>query len=110
MQVSQQPSGEGDPLVLLTSPPSQGRRWGGRHNPFISFLPSCIHKFTRTGGAWAARSVKRPTLDIGSGHDLTVCDIKPVSGSVPTARRLLGILSLPLCPTHVHVLSLKISK
>ena len=27
--------------------------------------------------AWVALSVKHPTLDFGSGHDLTVHEIKP---------------------------------
>ena len=27
--------------------------------------------------AWVVQSVKHPTLDSGSGHDLTVCEIKP---------------------------------
>ena len=26
-------------------------------------------------GAWVAQSVKHPTLDFGSGHDLIVCEI-----------------------------------
>ena len=29
------------------------------------------------GGAWGAQSVKCLTLDLGSGHDLTVCEIEP---------------------------------
>ena len=33
-----------------------------------------------TWGAWVAQSVKRPTLDIGSGHDLTVHEFKPHIG------------------------------
>ena len=28
-------------------------------------------------GAWEAQSVKRPTLDFGSGHDLMVCEFEP---------------------------------
>ena len=28
-------------------------------------------------GSWAAQSVRHPTLDLGSGHDLTVREIKP---------------------------------
>ena len=47
--------------------------------------------------------VKRPTLDFGSGHDLTVRGIEPTSGSVPIVWGLLGILCLPLslCPSPV---------
>ena len=43
-----------------------------------------------------SQSVECPTLDLGSGHDLTVRGLSPVSGSMLTAQSLLGILSLPL--------------
>ena len=48
-----------------------------------------------------AQSVERPTLDFGSGHDLLVMRLSPVSGSELTAQTLLGILSLSLtlCPS-----------
>ena len=36
-----------------------------------------LKKLTLGQGTWAAQSRKRPTLDFSSGHDLTVCDIKP---------------------------------
>ena len=29
-------------------------------------------------GSWIVESVKRPTLGFGSGHDFTVCEIKPL--------------------------------
>ena len=32
------------------------------------------------GGAWVSQSVKGPTLDFGSGHDLTVCESEPHFG------------------------------
>ena len=57
-----------------------------------------------------AQSVKHPTLDFGSGHDLMVVGSSPASGSVLTVWSLLGILSLlSLCPspTRSHDLSLK---
>ena len=44
-----------------------------------------------------AQSVEGPTLDFGSGHDVTVCGFEPHMGSVLTAQSLLGILSL--CPS-----------
>ena len=28
-------------------------------------------------GTWVAQSIKRPTLDLGSGHDLMVCGFEP---------------------------------
>ena len=33
-----------------------------------------------TLGAWVAESVKRLTLDLGSGHDLIVCEFEPRIG------------------------------
>ena len=64
-------------------------------------------------GAWVAQSVKRPTLDFGSGHDLMVADIKPALGSALKALSLLGILplplSLPLLYLHTNALSLSLS-
>ena len=48
---------------------------------------------TRAEGTWVAPLVKWLTLDFTSGHDLTVCGIKPVSGSVLIVRSLLEILS-----------------
>ena len=43
-----------------------------------------------------AQLVKCPALGFGSGHDLMVVRSSPALGSAPTARGLLGILSLPL--------------
>ena len=62
-----------------------------------------------------AQSVKHLTLDFGSGHDFTVCELEPpVWGSARSVQSLLGILSLSLslCPslTHSLCLSLKITK
>ena len=34
-------------------------------------------KNRKTMGAWVAKSVKRPTLDFGSNHNLKVWEIKP---------------------------------
>ena len=43
-----------------------------------------------------AQLAKRPSLDLGSGHDLMVHEIEPAWGSVLTPWSLLGILSLCL--------------
>ena len=60
-----------------------------------------------------SQSVKRLTLDLGSGHDLTIHDIKPLVGILSSS------LSLPVPPARVHSwhantfslsLSLKINK
>ena len=37
------------------------------------FVP---HKSTGCWGTWVAQSVKHPTLDLSSGHDLTVCEFE----------------------------------
>ena len=37
-------------------------------------------KDTTYRGAWVAQSVKRPTLDFSSGHDLTVRGFEPCTG------------------------------
>ena len=41
----------------------------------VSFIRNC-----QAGGAWVAQLVKQPTLDSGSGHDLTVHDIESSTG------------------------------
>ena len=65
----------------------------------------------KTWGTWVAQSVKRPTLDFGSDHDLMVCGfglhIGLSSGSAESARGFLSLL-LSLCPSPSRVLSLKI--
>ena len=49
------------------------------------------------GGSWVAQSVKGPTPDFGSGHDLTqFMSLSPTLGSALSVQSLLGILSLPL--------------
>ena len=53
------------------------------------------------GSAWVVQSVKHLTLDLRSGHDLTVCEFEPLPppphlGLCVTALSLLAILSLPL--------------
>ena len=42
------------------------------------------------GRAWVDQWGKRPTLDFGSGRDLTVCEFKSRTGSVLT-------IFVPLC-------------
>ena len=72
---------------------------------------------SRTGDSWAAQSVKCPTLDFGSGHNLMVREFKPCVGlyadSAEPAWDSLSF-SLSLCPSatrsYVHVLSLSLSK
>ena len=60
-----------------------------------------------TEGRLGGSSVECLTLDFGSGHDLTVPEVEPPSGSVLTVQSLLGILSLSLslCPSPALSLS-----
>ena len=56
-----------------------------------------------------AQSVKRLTLDFGSGHDLMVCEFEPRAGSVEPAWDSPSLplsLSLPCSLSH----SLSLSK
>ena len=43
-----------------------------------------------------AGSVKRPTLDLGSGHDLTVHEFVSCRGLCADGAEVLSLLSLPL--------------
>ena len=65
-------------------------------------------------GAWVAQSVRRLTLDFGSGHDLTVREFGPRVGlCTDSAEPAWNSLSLSLCLSaalsHVHLLSLSLS-
>ena len=46
----------------------------------IYFVILSFIKFLK-GGAWVAKSVKHPTLDFGSGHDIRIMRSSPTSGS-----------------------------
>ena len=54
----------------------------------------------KTRGTWVAQSVKHPTLDIGSGRDLTVVSVEPawdsLSPSVSAPSLLACMLNLSL--------------
>ena len=89
--------------------PSSQRHPGVHLNPslfpmpclaFMSLVPVDVVE-SRFRGTWGggAQSVKRPTIDLSSGHDLAVHEM--------TAWSLLGILSLPLslCPSSAHARS-----
>ena len=56
-----------------------------------------------------AQLVKRPTLDFGSGHDLVVCEFKPLIGAEPAWDSLFPP-PLPLSQCSLFSLSLKINK
>ena len=51
-------------------------------------------------GAWVAGSVKHPTLDFDSGHDLAVCEFEPRIGLCPDCVLSFSLsLSLSLSPS-----------
>ena len=67
-------------------------------------------------GSWVAQLFKCLTLDFGSGHDLTVCEIEPQTGICADSEELTwDSLSPYLCPSlthgmHMHALSLSLSQ
>ena len=61
--------------------------------------------------AWVAKLVDHPTLDLGSGHDLAVCETKSLIGlcadsAEPAWDSFSPSLSAPPLLVHVHALSL----
>ena len=61
-------------------------------------------------GTWVAQSVTRPTLDSGSGHDLTVYGIEPGIGiRADSAEPAWNSFSPSLSAPPLLTLSLKIS-
>ena len=81
--------------------------WKGTLKVCASHRYILLQKSNRRG-AWAAHSVERPTLDVGSGQDLMMAS-SPASGSVLTAWSLLGILSPSLSASSPLMLSLSLS-
>ena len=70
-----------------------------------------IFKNTQTKGTWMAQSIKHPTLDFHSGHDLMVCKFKPCIGlRADGAEPTLDSLSPSLCPLPTCTLSQNIKK
>ena len=55
-------------------------------------------------GAWVAQLLQRPTLDLSSGHDLTVHGIKSCIRLCADSTGFF-LLSLPLCCSHACMLS-----
>ena len=53
-------------------------------------------------GVWVAQSVKCPTLDFSSGHDLRVVGLSPASGSKLSGESAWDSLPLPPTPTRMH--------
>ena len=62
-------------------------------------------------GAWVAQLVKRPTLDFGSGQDLTVPEIEPCVGlCADSVEPAWDSFSPSLSPPLPHSLPLMLSK
>ena len=78
--------------------------------PQTTFGGTLAHTFR---GAWEARSVEHLTLDLGSSHGLTVCEFKPHIGlcadSWERGACLIFCVSLSLCPSPAHGVSLSLS-
>ena len=63
-----------------------------------SITPSCLIDKVQVLGHLRAQSVKPPTLDFGSGHDLVVHEIEAHVGSVIISLSLYIYPSLSLSP------------
>ena len=71
-------------------------------------ISSLIHLFFKnvliSRGAWVSQSVKHPTLGFSSGHDLMVCEFKPLirlcADTVESAWNSLFPFSLSLLHSH----------
>ena len=62
-------------------------------------------------GPWVAQSVKCPTIDFGSGHDLTVHEFEHHTGlHSDSAEPAWDSVSLPLCLPHPCSLSVSLSQ
>ena len=75
------------------------RGWGPHRT--VSWGPTSSSTVTQRTfwGSWVALSVERLTLNLGSGHDLTVWEIEPHVGLLARCGACSGFsLSLSLCP------------
>ena len=62
-------------------------------------------------GPWLVQSVKHPTLDFDSGHDLTVCEFEPGVGlCADSAEPAWDSLSFSTSAPPLFSLSLHINK
>ena len=85
------------PLTIVPSHFKCQKNWPLPPSRLASMQVECAF-YNRNVIRCPGGSVKRLTLDFGSGHDLEVCEIRPRLGSALTVQSLLGILShvLPL--------------
>ena len=94
-------------------------RWGFTRKEKLEILPLrafyILNGKIQDRGAWVVPSVKRPTLDFGSGHDLMVCGIKPrielcTDSTEPAWDSLSPSLCAPPMLSHMHVCILSKNK
>ena len=79
--------------------------------PGIVGSQSRVIKYMNYWGTWVVQSVEHPTLDFGTGHDLTVPGFEPQVGIYADGvEPAWDSLSLPLCLPLPCSLSLKINK
>ena len=80
----------------------------GKLYSYVKFPPL---KYYQLKDAWVAQSVKRPTLGLGSSHDLTVREFETWVGfCTHSSEPALAALSLPLSAPPPLALSLCLSK
>ena len=60
-------------------------------------------------GTWVVWSVEHPNLDLGSGHDLTFCEIKPRVRVFPDSAEPAWDSLSPFLSAPTHPLSLALS-
>lgn len=82
--------GPGDSPALCS-----GRRL---QNPCVRRVLFSVFKAFLDRGAWAARSVKHPTLGFHSDHGLEVCEFAPHVGLCAASTERLGLLPRPRPP------------
>ena len=97
-------------MVIRKEDEGQRSQWGGMAGVGMLTLLCCFAQVSRTvrKHLWATRaaqSVKRPTLDFDSGHDLMVRGFEPhvglcTDGVEPAWDSLPLSVSVCLCPLH----------
>ena len=79
---------------------------------FVNLYPREIYILQKQGwGVWVGQSIKHPTLDFGSGHDLTVGEMKPCVGfCTGSTEPTWDSLSSSFSSSSLHVLSVSQNK
>ena len=82
------------------------------HGRNVQFILNIFKKKKKLfTGTWVAQLVMHPTLDLGSGHDLMVCEFKPQAGlCADSVKPAWDSLSLSLCPSPARLCSPSVSQ